>query len=780
MGSNWHAARSALSWSLLLLLLAPAAALAQFGFNSEFELSDDVQVREPEGDTRTHLERVKALLEAEHWDEAIDTLSQIMETQGDRLIAIEPNRYLTVRDYCHLQIAQLPPPALQLYRDRVDPLARKWYEDGVAQRDPQLLTRVIEQVFCSSWGDSALVKLAELALERGHFAVARDYLEQTSPLLRTPHGRPLWLALQGVDLDARWQQLEPLLTKRDTPSLWLAYPDTDLDLAEVRARLALVSILEGSAERAQFDWELLRRLHPEAKGMLAGREVHYAEQLQQLLTTSATWPTPLPADDWLTFAGSPHRNTELPKASRLAMSPWDAPITLGSPVAADAGMAQNFGYGGRRPNEDSERLLSYHPLVVGNLLLVNNLTQIRAFDLQTGKSAWGHAEGVIYSGEQEGFGPQRHSHGRSRLGVPRFTMTVADGKLFARMGEPVTSSPQEPRQTMQPGYLVCLDLERQGQLLWKITPAANEAARSEAWAFEGSPVSDGNRVYVGLRRSDVRPQAYVACYDAQTGRQLWRQFICAAETPARGQVDEITTNLLTLAEGTLFYNTNLGAVVSLSAEDGQINWLSRYRRAGRGDLSRPANHFYRDLTPCVYYRGTVVAAPADSEYITAFDAGSGQQLWASKLPSDAVHLLGVRGDQLIASGNRLWWLDIHTGKVVRRWPESDKGGPHGYGRGILAGGELYWPTRDRIYIFDSVRGQQIEEPISLAIHGVAGGNLLIIRDFFLIAGSEQLYGISQRARQFRPPQPEVTDRSKSNTSFRSAVFNGPPVTIAPQ
>ena len=32
--------------------------------------------------------------------------------------------------------------------------------------------------------------------------------------------------------------------------------------------------------------------------------------------------------------------------------------------------------------------MSYHPLVVGNLVLVNNQSQIFAFDLKTGAPAW--------------------------------------------------------------------------------------------------------------------------------------------------------------------------------------------------------------------------------------------------------------------------------------------------------------------------------------------------------------------------------------------------------
>ena len=65
-----------------------------------------------------------------------------------------------------------------------------------------------------------------------------------------------------------------------------------------------------------------------------------------------------------------------------------------------------------------------------------------------------------------------------------------------------------------------------------------------------------------MRRADIRPQAHVACFDTTTGRMRWRRFICAAETPARAAMAECTHNLLTLAGGTIYVNTNLGAVAA--------------------------------------------------------------------------------------------------------------------------------------------------------------------------------------------------------------------------
>ena len=125
-------------------------AQAIFGLSSRFELSDTVQLDEIDSATKTHLERVKAFVANDEWDEAVETLRQISENHGGKIVGVTARRYVSVRDFCHLQIARrLPPEALELYRSRVDPQARKWYEEGIATRNSEPLLNVVEQLFAS-------------------------------------------------------------------------------------------------------------------------------------------------------------------------------------------------------------------------------------------------------------------------------------------------------------------------------------------------------------------------------------------------------------------------------------------------------------------------------------------------------------------------------------------------------------------------------------------------------------------------------------------------------
>jgi hypothetical protein len=339
-------------------------------------------------------------------------------------------------------------------------------------------------------------------------------------------------------------------------------------------------------------------------------------------------------------------------------------------------------------------------------------------------------------------------------------------RLYARLGSPITSRQLGMGLATGNSYLVCLDLAAEGRLVWRIPQTS---ADDDRWTFEGSPVCDGDNVFVAMRYNDsVRPQEHVACYDAQSGTLRWRRLVCAAESPARGQADEITNNLLTLDHDTLYLNTNLGAIAAIGTSDGHIRWLSLYPRAkrqsGGGDRG---DNFYRDLNPCVCYRGSVLAAPADCDAILSLDSSTGQLLWASTLPHDVVHLLGVGGGNLLASGQRLWWLNVDGGKVVYRWP--DQTTIHGYGRGALVGDEVYFPTRTEIRFFRQALGHnadaasgspaaadptraEVRDPIRV----VSGGNLVVAGGYLLIATPDKLIALGPHAAPTRPDEHEVT------------------------
>ena len=98
----------AAAWSIVLaILFLPApAARAQFGIGP-VELSGSISLDEADSAVRAHLERVRAYVADHQWDEAVETLRQVMENHGAKMIPLTGTRYVNLADYCHVQIASL-------------------------------------------------------------------------------------------------------------------------------------------------------------------------------------------------------------------------------------------------------------------------------------------------------------------------------------------------------------------------------------------------------------------------------------------------------------------------------------------------------------------------------------------------------------------------------------------------------------------------------------------------------------------------------------------------
>ena len=674
----------------ILLIASQASAQLILGSGTQFDLADNVQIDRADANVVAQLERVNVCLADHQWDQAVETLRQAASSAAGKLVAATPQRWITVREACQMRLAALPPEALKLYRSRIDAVAERWYAEGVRTRDRSLLNKVVREAFASSWGDKALMALGELSLEAGDYARARWCWERILPAPKLEPG-------PGPD-----KQLVN----------WPGYPDSAIDPATVRARLVLVSILEGSQQRARDELSAFVRLHGEAHGRMQGRDVVYATLLAQFLQQSTLWPHEAAKGDWPTFAGNLARNAVAGEMTDVASVAWRVPLPRPEPL----------GGAGRSMADDWGSPLSYYPAVNGKQLFLNDERQILGVQCQNGKPLWGSPSPVIFTEALDTPGVSIVG-GAGTFGCPRNSLTIADEHLYARMGSAATLWPKgNPGSRPGPassGYLVCIDLIGEGKLLWKTMP-------EDDWAMEGAPVVAGERVYAVMRRNDIRPQVHVACFDAPTGKLRWRQFVAASETPGRGAMVECWHDMLTLAGDTLFVNTNLGAVAALNADDGSLSWVTLYPRDRQGDLLHLAAHWRRDMNPCVYDHGTLLIAPADSPRLLSLDAATGQFLWQSGTElGDIVHLLGTTSDHLIANGKRLYWVYLrgpNAGRIAHYWPQTEES--LGYGRGLLTASKVLWPTRHSLHIFDRNTAQQ-QKMIDLTAIGASGGNILV-------------------------------------------------------
>lgn len=742
---------------LVVSLVVVAAAVPAGGQALRFDLSGDVSLDEVDAVVRGHLQRAEVLTANRRWDEVIETLRQVTDNQGQRVIAVVPGHYVRLRDYCHRRLAALPPEALAAYREQVDGQAEAWFAEALAAQNEQReqrLRKIVDQLYCSSRGDDALRLLGEFALERGDYGAARGYWEQ---LLEAPPsivkaadyaalekagdltaderelvGRfyakhPLndtYVRDPQLTINPEFPRLAELMRRRGIISPRLTYPRGDLSPADAHARLILVNILEGSRTWAEKGIQDLIAAYPGAHGRMGGRDVVYADALQALLVESRSWPARENGADWPTFAGNAARNRVQPIDFDVGRVRWKQPL--------HAITAGDYDFPARRVGEERRALLSYVPIIVDGKVFVADGSAVRGYDLATGKPAWG-ADPVVFRGDQTDVDPSFPS--RPTLGAPRFTLTAHQGRLYARMGRPVTSTLVDGVFRGPSSYLVCLDLAAEGKLRWTALPPTEDR-----WAFEGTPIADDDFVYVALRKGGVRPQAHVFCLDAETGAVQWRRMICSADTPAQNNYDEITHNLLTLVGDTIYFNTNLGAVAAIAKHDGEIRWITTYRRSSAADLNDSPSHFFRNLTPCVYDRGWIFTAAADNSHILGLDAASGLLQWETTDGVEAVHLLGVVDDNLLASGDHQWWINTISGRAAAVWPDGDS--PRGFGRGAIVRGSVLFPTNSandfKIQLLNVADGRPTREIELYNTRGVTGGHLIAVENALLIAGSNEL------------------------------------------
>lgn len=540
----------------------------------------------------------------------------------------------------------------------------------------------------------------ETGIERRDRRLLQRVVDQA---FASSYGDDALLALGEMDLEsgnfaaARWNWSRILPSEKSTKTNDFSpnYPDTDIDQAAIRARIVLASILAGRPARARAELAQLAQLHPNAQGRLGERRGRYVELLESLFTESRSWP-PVANTGWKTFAGNPQRNKTAKLLAEVGVIAW------------------------RHKLPGNGNALSTYPILfrsstdAGRIVLFNNQREISALRLDDGRSAWGRSA-AIYRDELSG------TTNAANAPESSCTMTVFRDRLYARMG------------SAEQGYLVCLDLAAEGRLLWKIEP-------EESWAFEGSPLADEHGVYVAMIRPGVRRQAFAVGLEPDTGRIRWRRFICGAENSV-GQ--DLPHNLLTLADGTIYYNTNLIAVAAIRADDGHIQWLSLYPRESNGE-SRPQSK----PNPCLFDGERLFVAPSDSSRIFAFDAADGRMLWNTGADVENAHgLLGATESDLIVSGERLYWIGINgkdRSRVRHVWP--DAGEQPGFGRGLITDNAVLWPTRDKLHIFD----RQTAKPsitLDLKMRGAAGGNLLAAGKMLLIATADELIAIKCRVRE---------------------------------
>lgn len=611
----------------------------------------------------------------EKWEQLLDDYEQLLNEGGEALVPLQPTDpqvafappSIHVRRLCHMRIAALPPSILQEYRRRVDARAQKLFQEGLEDRVAQPLRRLVDEHFCSSFGDRALDLLGDLAFEKGDFEEALSW----------------------------WRVLAPCPTEMAlTRRACLIYPDSRIELARIQAKHILALAFDGDFERARKELKAFRSLHPSAKGTLAGTEGPYAEILGGWIRKRLVHSAASNQEPWTTFAGNPARNhaPAVCPSSRL----WIDGPTWRVRLPHHDLHRDKVGGNDLAPLTGPAGKLAFHPLIVGDRVLVADARSVLGYQLRSGKQLFRFDLKVADFGEKNGL---EQVEGR-------FTLTATDNLVFARLGRQAIGPNKDNDRAQADSYLVCLEIAgpKPGTLQWQI-PA--RTAGGQPALFEGTPLVHEGRVFCAVSRILAdRTHTALACYDAQTGKRRWWQEVCDTPEFEDHREPRQRHHLLTLAAGGLYYCSHSGAVVCVDPHSGRHLWAMRY--PSRGSHSPEGIPSPRDLAPAVYAAGKLYLAPLDAAGVFCLDAASGQLLWHRET-IEIVHLLGVsRGRVYCTTPHGMRALNVADGSDQGGWLQPADGKLPGLGRGLLAGSWLFWPTQDPRFPY---RGLTLDEGV---------------------------------------------------------------------
>ncbi len=648
----------------------------------------------------------------EKWERLLDDYQKILDESGDVLVATNSQLSVQARRLVQRRIAALPPSLLERYRQRVDAQSQRLLVQGKATRSPAPLRQLVSDFFCSRHTDEALDLLGDLAFEQGDV-----------------EGALAW-----------WRMLVAPPSEQNQPaSTGFRLPDARIDLARIQAKEVLAYAFLYQTERSRMECAALRRLHPKARGALAGSAGLYVDILETWLERLATHRGTSNQEPWTTFGGNPARNRALTLCPPVSLwadgSAWRVPL----PPRLAAGDVQP------RPT------LAYHPLVVHDQVLLADARSVFGYGLFPEN---GQAKKLFHFTLPEAAEPEAPVAARPGQQDQRFTLTAWKNRVFARLGGQHLGAKTGAGTDFAPSFLVCLDLQgvKPGQLLWKI-PA--QTPQDAAAFFEGAPLVEEGRVYSAISWVVAqRVHTALVCFDALTAKRLWWREVCETGEFEENRIPRSRQHLLTLGGGGLYYCSHSGAVVALDPWSGQYLWAARY--PARSPRTDEVSLSSRDLAPCIYSDNRLFLAPRDVDRILCLDAATGRLLWQRE-GIEVVHLLGVtRGRVYFTTPGGLRCIDSGApeGDSPRKtWLQPAQGTLPGLGRGLLAGGWLLWPTQDPKLPLRGVtlaEGEQerfaIEKKAPLEpefleptmLRAILPGNMAFGQDCLAVAGLDKL------------------------------------------
>src|SRR5579862_3296038 len=453
--------------------------------------------------------------------------------------------------------------------------------------------------------------------------------EIADTMLATSYGDNALLELGNAALDAGnfLEALEYFTTLRD------CYHDSECRTPELEIKIAYCEKLLNDKPRASAI------LPTKNKSALSPDEL---ERLQKIVATAAPEKAKLHSQQ----ASAPQISAD----DYTAFPPPEDSMALKEPV-----------WSALLPGSRRDFFVFTQPVVAENNLLYRHKNIVYCRSLLNGELRWSNDLGgrVAWQNWQE----RQYSEE---------DILVQDGMVFT------------PIYKVGPS-LAALDGVT-GQLRWAYGPLAASSDEESHMRFEAAPAGGNRSVFSGYVLDNIEGDTHtdseygVMAFESATGRVRWRASLCRL-APGKfmgGFVENRRNRIRSFSspplyhEGTLYYNTNAGALAALDSRSGRIKWLMRYpyfpdvhdatRVFGRltplhGGLEFVQPHdpmFWLNQRPLMVGEKLYIA-PVDTPFLFCLDRRTGKVLWSKpKLGPGFTYLLGPisTGELVVVSNGR--------------------------------------------------------------------------------------------------------------------------------
>ncbi|RIK67671.1 MAG: hypothetical protein DCC65_05955 [Planctomycetota bacterium] len=644
------------------------------------------------------LHRIAGLEGDGQWLAAAVALQQLGRTHGRHVMAIEPDRYVSIREHVARRICAWPAEGLAAWRGAFEAPAAEALAAARDRADCSALLRIADEWFPASAGATALDLAAQCAAERGDFTTARQAYERLLAFHPDRGGH-----------EALWRAKAAVFAARSGEPGELA---------------ALIEKYGGGASGPEVPWGGARRT---LGAFLAEVQRVSAEGARH---SAAATPS--------VFCGNSHRNgvyrfETMPEARIWKFSGFE-PQQEAKDAEAIAGEPSLFDAYTRAVQ--SGRLLAMMPVAGDGLIFVHDQYAVWAIDPSAAdRPAWTYRI--------------REPLERSPIWLhdetipPFFTALFHEGRLYVNL------------ETVRPGVgegddelaaaLVCLD-GKTGRLIWR-SDLADFATAFEEAALDGAPIMHDGRLYaIGRRRKGF---GFEACYllrlDPESGRLMDSIHLGEAATGSYGY--RRATLAHPAASGDLiFVQTNLGSLAAVSSSLWRTAWISTYETeqdresesfGGVERAGQPIRSW--NYQPPICWKSAVVYMPLDRTDVLVLAQDDGRVL--RRIGRDVLQtpqtLIGISGDLLYAAGSSIVCYDLAAGGVG--WERPLEVGQL-FGRGALTESGVLVPTDRALLLYPLDGGAPRVHHWSIN----HAGNLLPLSDQLVVAAPSLLYGLVGR------------------------------------